>query len=307
MRIKIKQENKIISFNAKQNLIVKDLIKALKNNEHLNLKNEEILLLDEKQKILEADQVLEINQNNVNNIENESNDLNIELAEKRDIVLERELILISFKKNNTDLKYKTSQDFFEIKNQNPNETKNKLNQITELIQNTTNAKEKINIQEINKPINKTVDRFRIFEDLLSNNLGGLMGQRGSGPLASQTNQINELLNILRPMIENDIPESSNNNSSSRHNIGVNTSGNIFRPLRFSSQPVVPDENMLNNLKEMGFPEEQCRRALIHARNDISRATDLLLSDGLDYIPNEQNNNNNNNNNQKYIFIFNFSI
>ena len=52
-------------------------------------------------------------------------------------------------------------------------------------------------------------------------------------------------------------------------------------------PVVPDENLINNLKEMGFPEDQCRRALIHSRNNISRATDLLLSDGLDYLPSEK--------------------
>jgi hypothetical protein len=291
MRVKIKQVNKIISFNAKQDILVKDLIKALKNNEELNLKNEEIIFLDEKQKILEADQIIEIYSTNKTNIEN--NNLSIELTKNQDFQLESELSLITFKKF-CNSKYNTSQEFFELKNLNATENKSKQNQIIDLIQKTTNAKEKINVQEIDKPIKKTVDRFRIFEDLLSNNLGGLMGQRGSGPLASQANQINELLNILRPMIENDIPESTHNTGTSRQNIGMHTSSNIFRPLRISNQPVVADENLLNNLKEMGFPEEQCRRALIHARNDISRATDLLLSDGLDYLPSEHNYNNNNN-------------
>jgi len=291
MRVKIKQVNKIISFNAKQDILVKDLIKALKNNEELNLKNEEIIFLDEKQKILEADQIIEIYSTNKTNIEN--NNLSIELTKNQDFQLESELSLITFKKF-CNSKNNTRQEFFELNNQNAKENKSKQNQIIDLIQKTTNAKEKINVQEIDKPIKKTVDRFRIFEDLLSNNLGGLMGQRGSGPLAYQANQINELLNILRPMIENDIPESTHNTGTSRQNIGVNTSSNIFRPLRISNQPVVADENLLNNLKEMGFPEEQCRRALIHARNDISRATDLLLSDGLDYLPSEHNYNNNNN-------------
>lgn len=293
MRIKIKHENKLIAFNAKQDIQVKDLLKALKNNEQLNIKNEEIILLDEKQNILEADQIIEI----IPQIKTEpENNFSIELTKNHDTQLERELYMQTFKKI-CNPKCKSTEEFFENKTANSTESRNKLNQITELIQKTTDAKEKINVQET-KNVNKTVDRFRIFEDLLSNNLGGLMGQRGSGPLVSQANQLNELLNILRPMIENDVPETTNVSGSTRSNIGVNTSSNIFRPIRISSQPVVPDENLLNNLKEMGFPEEQCRRALIHARNDISRATDLLLSDGLDYLPNEPNNNSNNNNNQK---------
>lgn len=297
MRIKIKHENKIISFNAKQDIRVKDLIKALKNNIQLNLKNEEIILMDETQNIIEEEKILKIIPQI--KLESENNNITIELTKNDDFQLEKELYLSTFKKTSNP-KFQSTQEFFEIKNENSVENRNKLNQISDLIQKATNAKEKINVQET-KPLNKTVDRFRIFEDLLSNNLGGLMGQRG-GPLASQANQINELLNILRPMIENDVPESSTSNSSNnRHNIGVSTGSNIFRPLRVSSQRVIPDENLINNLKEMGFPEEQCRRALIHARNDISRATDLLLSDGLDYLPDGLNNNNansNNNNNQK---------
>jgi hypothetical protein len=300
MRINIKHETKLISFNPNQDIKVSDLIKALKNHEQLNINNDEIILLDENQNILDQEELIKINpncnksandknlfSNSFNNIFDFQSTKNEEPFEN-----ERNLFLQTYSKMfNQNKKYKSFDEFFEIKSNNLNDSKKKINEITDLIQKTTNAKEKMNTLEINKPINRSSDRFRIFEDLLTNNLGGLIGQR-SGPLASQANQINELLNILRPMIENDVHAEPTDINARVPN--ANTGSSIFRPIRINNHPVVPDENLLNNLKEMGFPEEQCRRALIHARNDISRATDLLLSDGLDYLPNEPNNNNNNN-------------
>ena len=53
------------------------------------------------------------------------------------------------------------------------------------------------------------------------------------------------------------------------------------------QNVEPNENYVRELKDMGFPEDRARDALIRAGNDISRATDILLNGD------EEDNNNHN--------------
>ena len=52
---------------------------------------------------------------------------------------------------------------------------------------------------------------------------------------------------------------------------------------------------MKELKEMGFPEERARDALIRARNDISRATEILLGGEEDNNNNEENENDDDNN------------
>ena len=42
--------------------------------------------------------------------------------------------------------------------------------------------------------------------------------------------------------------------------------------------IEPNETHVNTLKEMGFPEDRIRSALIRARNNINRATDILISE-----------------------------
>lgn len=59
------------------------------------------------------------------------------------------------------------------------------------------------------------------------------------------------------------------------------------------QNIEPNENHVKELKEMGFPEERARDALIRARNDISRATEILLSGKEDNNNNEENEENEN--------------
>ena len=54
------------------------------------------------------------------------------------------------------------------------------------------------------------------------------------------------------------------------------------------QNVEPNENYVRELKDMGFPEDRARDALMRTGNDINRATDILLN-GDD----EDNNNNHN--------------
>ena len=39
-----------------------------------------------------------------------------------------------------------------------------------------------------------------------------------------------------------------------------------------------DEQSLRELQDMGFPEDRARQALINSRNDINRATELLLGE-----------------------------
>ena len=66
--------------------------------------------------------------------------------------------------------------------------------------------------------------------------------------------------------------------------------------------IEPNENYVRDLKEMGFPEDRARQALITSRNNLSRATDILLNGDLEEAEggnnnNNSSNNNNNNNNQ----------
>ena len=42
--------------------------------------------------------------------------------------------------------------------------------------------------------------------------------------------------------------------------------------------IEPNETHVNTLKEMGFPEDRVRAALIRTRNNINRATDILISE-----------------------------
>ena len=126
----------------------------------------------------------------------------------------------------------------------------------ELIQQATNAKNKI------KPKHKNVsgsliDRVSILEQMMNSTVSNLNNPN----IANRQAQLSEIQNLLRTLMEHP--------------------GEIIR----QQQPaqVVPDETLVNSLKDMGFPEDRCRQALIRARNNINRATDLLLNDELDLV------------------------
>ena len=54
---------------------------------------------------------------------------------------------------------------------------------------------------------------------------------------------------------------------------------IIRPIiRRNNGPVEADEKALRELQDMGFPEDRARQALINSRNDINRATEMLLGE-----------------------------
>ena len=80
----------------------------------------------------------------------------------------------------------------------------------------------------------------------------------------ENNAFDRLLNILQVLEENNqiafrIGQVNNNNNNNTQ--------------------IEADEQALQELKDMGFPEDHARQALINSRNDINRATELLLGEG----------------------------
>lgn len=275
MKVRILYENNSIKFITNKDIHVKELLKSLKNNP--NFLNKEFQLLDTNQKVLEMDEIIHIKKNS-----KEENNFNIELTHNDKKEPEILLYLVPYDPNNSknnNKKYENQEEF----NSHKRPEKYKNTDITDLIMRCTNAKEKLSSNARRSQTNP--DRMRIF-DFLNSNLGSLANESGNSGNNASANHLNELLNILRPMIENGDGLYSQSSSSmpSSFQSGM---PQIHRRVNRPSQNIVPDENLVNNLKEMGFPEDQCRRALIHSRNDISRATDLLLSDGLDYLPSER--------------------
>ena len=81
----------------------------------------------------------------------------------------------------------------------------------------------------------------------------------------------------------DIEEKNNNNLYGGNNDGINDSTNF-------------NESNILTLRDMGFSEEQARNALIQARNNLNRATVILIQGNEvepedNYIQNQNNNNN----------------
>jgi len=56
----------------------------------------------------------------------------------------------------------------------------------------------------------------------------------------------------------------------------------IRPIRIQTNvnngPIEADEKALRELQEMGFAEDRARQALINSRNDVNRATEILLGE-----------------------------
>ena len=88
---------------------------------------------------------------------------------------------------------------------------------------------------------------------------------------------------------------NNNNNNNNENNGQRNEEDSFdrliniiqffnesgiRPIRIQSNaaPVEADEKALRELQDMGFAEDRARQALINSRNDINRATEILLGE-----------------------------
>ena len=129
------------------------------------------------------------------------------------------------------------------------ELKEKLT-MEQLIMQCTGAKKPLDIKK-QMPLNPNhrLPLLELFDN--RNNEGG------------ENNAFDRLLNILQVLEENNqiafrIRQENNNNDNTQ---------------------VEADEQALQELKDMGFPEDHARQALINSRNDLNRATEILLGEG----------------------------
>jgi len=119
----------------------------------------------------------------------------------------------------------------------------------QLIMHCTGAKKPLDIKkQIPLNANHRLPLLELFDN--RNNEGG------------ENNAFDRLLNILQVLEENNqvafrIRQENNNDNTQ----------------------VEADEQALQELKDMGFPEDHARQALINSRNDLNRATEILLGEG----------------------------
>jgi len=277
MKIKIINENDIITAIINKQIQVKDLIKHLKKSQFLKSIQNEILLLAEDQTVLDNNEYInspKITENIINeNINTESiSNLKKEIKEE-DAKPEKVFYLLIYKKVKNN-KYTDIEDF------RSNSSKKKL-EIEDLIMKTTNAKIKLEPIKI-KHERTTTERQNLIDELINSSIGNILDEGNVSNRGEAQQNFSQFFNILRPIIDNDISEGEFIISSNRGPASI-----IINRSSHHRSSVIPNDSLVNNLKEMGFPEEQCRRALRMARNDISRATDILLSGDMDFLPDEK--------------------
>ena len=122
----------------------------------------------------------------------------------------------------------------------------KMNQ---LIMKCTGAKKALNIKNYGSA---NQQRLGIFE---------LMDNQNNHNEAGGNNPFERLINMLQILEE----------------IEINNPGARDGQMR-NNAPVEADERSVRELQEMGFAEDRARQALINSRNDINRATELLLGE-----------------------------
>ena len=122
----------------------------------------------------------------------------------------------------------------------------KMNQ---LIMKCTGAKKALNIKNYGSA---NQQRLGIFE---------LMDNQNNQNEAGGNNPFERLINMLQILEE----------------IEINNPGARDGQMR-NNAPVEADERSVRELQEMGFAEDRDRQALINSRNDINRATELLLGE-----------------------------
>ena len=170
---------------------------------------------------------------------------NFILFDKNHIQL-KESDIISIKKEKESILYlaKSSPNKNSLANRqlNPN-LPGKLKP-TELIMKCTNANKCLELKNVIP--NNRFNLLDIFEN------------RNNGPVG-ENRGLDRLLNILQVLEEN--------------NMAVR-----IEPINDNNEPVEADEKSLRELQDMGFPEDRARHALINSRNDINRATELLLGE-----------------------------
>ena len=122
----------------------------------------------------------------------------------------------------------------------------KMNQ---LIMKCTGAKRALNIKNYGSANRPGLGIFNLIDNPNNQNDPGA------------NNAFDRLINLLQLLEENEI----NNPGLRDGQMGDNAS-------------VEADERSLRELQDMGFAEDRARQALINSRNDINRATELLLGE-----------------------------
>ena len=156
--------------------------------------------------------------------------------------------IISIQKNATLSFYLIKSNLFILPKNDNIEKINPGTPINELIMKTTGAKKplekKTNIEH------RGFNFLEFFDRNNNNNNNENNGQR------NEEDSFDRLINIIQFFNESGI-----------------------RPIRTQNNaPVEADEKALRELQDMGFAEDRARQALINARNDINRATEILLGE-----------------------------
>ena len=181
----------------------------------------------------------------------------------------------------TDLKYyfkmkDTNFILFDSNKKQLNESeiiKNKKNSIISFYLIKSNVQNLLNTDKINNkiPIQELIMKCtgakKILDKKTNSNVRGLnffefferRNNENNNQQGNQEDSFDRLLNIIQFFQESGI-----------------------RPMRVQNNanngPVEADEKALRELQDMGFAEDRARQALINSRNDINRATEILLGE-----------------------------
>jgi len=138
--------------------------------------------------------------------------------------------------------------------------------VEDLITQVTDAKEKLHKKyQPNILLKRSPNFFRIHGIYEPVNFNRISVQRQSSNI---------------PVIIFTTSNTNLDNNNYIHNQAVHT---------IESNEIEAYDNLVFQLNEMGFPVDKCKRALVLARNNIDRATDILFNDELDYLPSSSDN------------------
>ena len=156
--------------------------------------------------------------------------------------------IIAIQKNSNLSFYLIKSNLYILTKNENNEKINSNIPINELIMKTTGAKKPL---EKKTTIEQRGFNFLDFFDRNNNNNNENNGQR------NEEDSFDRLINIIQFFNESGI-----------------------RPVRIqtNNEPVEADEKALRELQDMGFAEDRARQALINSRNDINKATEILLGE-----------------------------
>ena len=161
--------------------------------------------------------------------------------------------IIAIQKNSTLSFYLIKSNLYILPKNENNEKINSNIPINELIMKTTGAKKPL---EKKTTIEQRGFNFLDFFDRNLNNNNNNNNNENNGQ-RNEEDSFDRLINIIQFFNESGI-----------------------RPVRIqtNSAPVEADENALRELQDMGFAEDRARQALINSRNDINKATEILLGE-----------------------------